>query len=312
MPTAPAIEKAQAQVCDLCGSDAYQVFATRGRWGSKLTTVICRDCGLVYSNPRPSEEENAEFYKRNYWGIYKGQTEPGEAFFNRRIPKIKSMLSRLKPFLRPGVSVLEIGSGAGALLWSIKQTCNGDGQFVGIEPHQAHARFCREAKGLNVYPGLLEEIAPKFKKRSFDLVVMNHVLEHTISPTRVFETVKSLLKPDGVFVVEVPNIAAPGSRLSHFFHVAHHYNFSPNTLRRLGLKTGFSVEQVEELDGDLPRTRLFAIFRNTPEPAPRSEVKSLRDDPEQRSRDLHRYNQWYWVTLASLRKKIIHLFRQLS
>lgn len=310
MPTASSKKKPETQVCDLCGSDSHQVFATKGRWGSQLTTVICKKCGLVYSNPRPSAEENAEFYKRNYWGMYKGQTEPGESFFNRRIPKIKSMLSELKPFLSSGVNVLEIGSGAGALLWSIKQTCNGEGQFVGIEPHEVHAKFCREQKDLNVYPGLLEEVAPKFKKKSFDLVVMNHVLEHTISPTSVFNTVKGLLKPGGTFVVEVPNIAAPGSRLSHFFHVAHHFNFSPATLQRLGMKTGFSVVRVDELDGDLPDTRLFAIFKNQKDKNPEVAEESMRDDPEERSRNLHRYDQWYWVTLASFRKKITHFFRQ--
>ncbi len=302
--------KPVTQVCDLCGCASYQIFSTRGRWGSSLTTVICQECGLVYSNPRPSPEENAEFYKRSYWGMYKGQSEPGESFFNRRIPKIKPMLEELRAFLKPGVNVLEIGSGAGALLWSIKQTCNGVGQFVGVEPHEVHAKFCREKKELNVYPGLLEEVAPKFKKKSFDLVVMNHVLEHTISPTSVFETVKGLLRPGGTFVVEVPNIAAPGSRLSHFFHVAHHYNFSPRTLQRLAMKGGFAVNRVEELDGDLERTRLFGVFQNVPDQRPNVSERFIRDDPNERMDALNRYDQWYWITLASIRKKFTHWLRQ--
>ena len=309
MPSAPPKSVLETQVCDLCGCPSYQIFATTGRWGSSLTTVICQECGLVYSNPRPSAEENAEFYKRNYWGLYKGQSEPGESFFNRRIPKIKSMLNELRPFLKPGVSVLEIGSGVGALLWSIKQTCNGVGQFVGVEPHEVHAKYCRTKKELNVYPGLFDEVSPKFEKQSFDLVVMNHVLEHTISPTQIFESVKELLKPGGTFVVEVPNIAAPGSRLSHFFHVAHHYNFSPRTLQRLGMKTGFKVNRIDELNGDLERTRLFGIFKKEDAQQPDISERFIRDDPTERMEALHRYDQWYWVTLASLRKKFTHWLR---
>ncbi|MCX6995450.1 MAG: hypothetical protein NTY13_06620, partial [Chlamydiae bacterium] len=60
------IAKEFKQVCDLCGSGQYQVFATRGRGGSKLTTVICSDCGLVYTNPRPTDHENANFYHTSY------------------------------------------------------------------------------------------------------------------------------------------------------------------------------------------------------------------------------------------------------
>ena len=80
------------QVCDLCGSARYLVFATRGR-GAKLTTVICEDCGLVYTNPRPTERENAKFYHTSYWGAYKNQSVPDEKFFQRRLPKIRPMLA---------------------------------------------------------------------------------------------------------------------------------------------------------------------------------------------------------------------------
>ena len=41
-------------------------------------------------------------------------------------------------------------------------------------------------------------------------------------------------------------------RLDHlgvFFHVAHHYCFSPRTLHRLAQKTGFAVKRVDSLDG---------------------------------------------------------------
>src|SRR5882672_10128638 len=93
------------QVCDLCGSASHLVFARRGRHGSQLTTVICQGCGLVYTNPRVSEKENAEYYHKNYWGDYKDQSVPDEKFFRRRLPKIKPMLAQLRPFLRPGVKV---------------------------------------------------------------------------------------------------------------------------------------------------------------------------------------------------------------
>lgn len=307
--SAPADTKQETQVCDLCGCASYQIFATRGRWRSRLTTVICQDCGLVYSNPRPTEEENAEFYHREYWGMYKSQSKPNEKFFQRRLPKIKSMLAELAEHLRPGVRVLEIGSGAGALLWSIKRHCNDEGEFIGIEPHAGHAKYCRERKKLDVRPGLLEEVVPTLPKKHFDLVVMNHVLEHTVSPTWVFETVRKMLKPGGVFVVEVPNVNAPGSRLSHFFHVAHHFNFSPRTLEHLAGKTGYTVGRVDELDGDLPKTRLFGVFINKSSKNTNANG-ALIDDPDERAQALLQYDRWYWRTLASLRKKFTHWQRQ--
>ncbi|MBC8245253.1 MAG: class I SAM-dependent methyltransferase [Verrucomicrobia bacterium] len=123
------------------------------------------------------------------------QTVPDERFFRRRLPKIRPLLAQLQPFLRPGVKVLEVGCSVGALLWSMREKVGATGTFVGVEPHEGHAKFAREAKGLDVRIGLLDEISHKLKPASFDLIMMNHVLEHTISPTDVLLTCKKLLKP---------------------------------------------------------------------------------------------------------------------
>lgn len=298
------------QICDLCGSADFRVFATRGRHGLPLNTVICESCGLVYTNPRPSEEETAAFYRERYWGLYKGQTAPGERFFRQRLPKIKSMLAELRPFLKPGVAVLEIGCSVGALLLNIRGSLDGQGTFIGIEAHAGHAAFARKQKGLDVRNGLLHELAPSLASGSFDLAVMNHVLEHTVSPTNVLETVRGLLRPGGHLVAEVPNVEAPGSRLSNFFHVAHNYAFSPATLRRLALKTGYQVQRAEALDGDLPRTRLFGVFQKPAAANHRPQGELPRDDAAGRAEALRKYDRWYLLTAASLRKKVVHFKRQ--
>ena len=308
--TTPHASAATTQICDLCGSAAHQVFARRGRGGSRLTTVICSECGLVYTNPRLTEKENAEFYHSSYWGAYKNQSLPDERFFRRRLPKIKPMLAQLKPFLRPGVKVLEIGCSVGALLWSMKEFVGATGQFVGIEAHSGHSQFAREHKELDVRAGLLEEVSHKLPAAHFDLIVMNHVLEHTTSPTDILLKLKKFLKPHGMLVIEVPNIEAPGSRLAHFFHVAHHYCFSPRTLQRLAQKTGFKVRKIDALDGDLPGTRLFAVFEKPVTAEMAMPTRFIRDDPSERAAALRAYERWYWLTAASLRKKITHWQRQ--
>ena len=297
------------QLCDLCGTAEHLVFATKGRYGMDLTTAICDGCGLVYTNPRPSEAETEAFYHDQYWGKYKNQSKPDERFFKRRLPKIRPMHAELKPFLRPGASVLEVGCSVGALLSLIRESAPG-GTVIGIEAHTGHAAFAREEKGLDVRQGLLHELAPQLIKGSFDLVVMNHVLEHTLSPTEVLETLHGLLKPGGHLVLEVPNVEAPGSSLGNFFHIAHNYAFSPATIKRLATKTGFAILRVDALDGDLPRTRLFGVFQRpfTPGKAPNGDMP--RDNPEGRAEALRKYDRWYLLTAATLRKKVTHFRRQ--
>ena len=57
--------------CDLCGSNNYKTVATQTDLIHKSTKayfsiVECEDCGLNYTNPRPSPEEIGDFYVKSY------------------------------------------------------------------------------------------------------------------------------------------------------------------------------------------------------------------------------------------------------
>jgi 2-polyprenyl-3-methyl-5-hydroxy-6-metoxy-1,4-benzoquinol methylase len=297
------------QVCDICADEDFVVFRTSGRHGQPLQTVICNCCGLVYTNPRPSDADDPEFYKSRYWGDYRSKTTPDERFFRRRIPKVRDISVRCLQLLDDVESprVLEIGCGVGALSLLLHEGLDDGAEITAIEPSKGHSAFAKQRTGLDVRHGLLDEIASKLAAETFDLVVMNHVLEHVPSAREVCTCVLGLLCPGGRFVIEVPNVEQPGSRLSHFFHVAHNFNFSPATLRRLALSTGFEVESIEALDGDLPGTRLFAVLTKGRTP----ETSSLPSDgAAERAASLKRYGRWYTLTLASLRKKVTHAMRQ--
>jgi transcription elongation factor Elf1 len=52
--------------CNLCGSDNSVELFSNDSHGFGLHTVMCKNCGLVYLNPRPTSSE----YARLYSGIY--------------------------------------------------------------------------------------------------------------------------------------------------------------------------------------------------------------------------------------------------
>ena len=297
------------QVCDICACEHYLVFRTRGRHGKPLQTVICTGCGLVYTNPRPSDADDPEYYKSRYWHDYRSVIAPDEKFFQRRIPKVRGIAARCVRLLETVESprVLEIGCGVGALSLLLHEGLGESADITAIEPSKGHSAFAKQRTGLDVRHGLLDEIASELATASFDLVVMNHVLEHVTSARSVCDRVLELLRPGGCFVIEVPNVEQPGSRLSHFFHVAHNFNFSPATLRRLAMLAGFQVKSIESLDGDLPGTRLFAVLIKGDSP----DTSTLpADDAAQRASSLVCYGRWYWLTLATFRKKFTHARRQ--
>jgi SAM-dependent methyltransferase len=82
--------------------------------------------------------------------------------------------------------------------------------------------------------------------RPFDAVTCWHVLEHIERPAELARWVRRQLKPDGVFVVTVPNVAswqakASGRAWMHLDPPRHRYHFNPTNLRRLLNEAGFDV-----------------------------------------------------------------------
>jgi SAM-dependent methyltransferase len=121
-------------------------------------------------------------------------------------------------------------------------------QVHGIEPNRGYAEYSIGEYGLTVTVGFVQDAI--FPSASFDVVTMWHVLEHMEDPGAVLAQLGSWLKPDGMVVVEVPNVEATCQAPKNTFHEAHLYNFNVVTLRRLAKKQGLrEVRHVISRDG---------------------------------------------------------------
>src|SRR5262249_53138007 len=100
-----------------------------------------------------------------------------------------------------GLEILDVGCGSGTLLGLLKQR---GFQVRGVDFSAEAAAIAKSENGVNVAVGSIEEA--RFSNRSFDIVTLFHVMEHVTNPRRVLAEVARVLKPDGVVVLQVPNI----------------------------------------------------------------------------------------------------------
>jgi hypothetical protein len=67
--------------CELCGADnATPVITTRDYWhgvAGRFTFVRCNDCGLIYLNPRPTEDTIGHAYPAEYYS-YSADVTPSD------------------------------------------------------------------------------------------------------------------------------------------------------------------------------------------------------------------------------------------
>jgi len=98
-----------------------------------------------------------------------------------------------------------------------------------------------------------------FPPNSFAVITMFHVLEHVEDPSLVLSRLSRWLTPNGLVVVEVPNVEATCQAPNHRFHSAHLYSFNTVTLEAIGKKAGL-VPMDTKTSHD--SANLTCVFRN--------------------------------------------------
>ncbi|MFO0697626.1 MAG: class I SAM-dependent methyltransferase [Nitrospira sp.] len=217
--------------CNLCGGTEISILSRRSRSGNLLRTVICRACGLVWSDPRPHDAR--QFYEEQYRLAYKNTYSPKPKHVLRAGKVALSRFGKIEQLLTCRKAILDVGTGGGEfayLLQSLGHAVNG------VEPNRGYADHSIQQYGLTVQVGFVQDAT--FAPASFDIVTIWHVLEHTEDPGFILARLRSWLKPEGVLVVEVPNVEATCQAPQSTFHEAHLYNFNVVSLRRLAKKQG--------------------------------------------------------------------------
>lgn len=191
----------------------------------EYAVVKCRECGLVYVNPRPTEDEISSLYTDGY---YRADLTP-EELLNERKEQLLAKVDKVK-HLPPG-RLLDIGCQKGEFPFFMSQR---GWEVQGVEFFPGPPNLF----GLDIFYGNLADAA--FPSETFDLVTLWAVLEHVYHPREMLGEVQRILKPGGAVVLLVTNIhSIPGGFLRHDDIPRHTTLFSRRTLSRMLSATGF-------------------------------------------------------------------------
>jgi SAM-dependent methyltransferase len=101
---------------------------------------------------------------------------------------------------RSNLEVLELGCGFRATqLIALEPRLR---RGVGVDFQIAPEVMARD--NLTFYQGTIEEALPKLQTQTLDAVLLISVLEHLSDPLAVIQSVRGLLKPSGVLLINVP------------------------------------------------------------------------------------------------------------
>ncbi len=212
-----------------------------------IRTVICQGCALIFTNPRPDRATIEKFYSCHYRKFYESSEYPDHEYIESGEFEFRAevVYSHLKPFLselekaKKPIRVLDVGCSEGSILRKLNRTYPKLLDSHGIEPSPAFSDFARSYSGANIFTGSLEAfLSQPDRPNSFDLIILNHVLEHFEKPSEQLNMLHDCLADDGLIFIEVPNILGNWAGKA-MIHIAHLYQFSEHTLKIILSKCGF-------------------------------------------------------------------------
>jgi SAM-dependent methyltransferase len=242
-------------VCRACGADALAPILDLGRTPLAdrlltaqelerpdvlvpLTLVLCQSCSLAQIAETVAPEVL-------FGGDYPYFSSISSTLLEHSRANAEELMGRLG--LNAGSLVLEIASNDGYLLRNF--VARGV-PVLGIDPAAAPVRAAIEAgvPTLNTFFGraLAQEL--RAQGRMADLILANNVLAHVADLNGLVEGIATLLKPEGLAVLEMPYLAdlIDGGEFDTIYH-QHLCYFSVGALDRLFRRHGLFLQDVRRL-----------------------------------------------------------------
>ena len=232
------IDENQTDDCRICnsGEKATVLSGLKTDLGEVYRLSQCLDCSFISTSPVPSPETLQRYYDRNYW--LQRNSQASKLLFRFYAMRMAGIIRDIKQRVVPKARVLDWGAGDGSFLRLLDQQGY---ESYGID------RFSSPTSHQNLINASIDD-AP-FANEFFDVICCFHVLEHISNPVASVAKALKLLKPGGLFVVEVPNIASWGYKFFkktwYPLDIPVHLNhFSPSVLQKL-IETTCRIEVLQ-------------------------------------------------------------------
>ena len=212
-------------------NDPIKLYGAASGVRGTQTLVKCLNCNMIFESPRFSEEVILKGYRA-------AEDMGHDSQYALRVNSFFKALMKMAPCLpRKGATVLDIGSAGGAFLEAAKLFGYNP---IGLEP-SAYLATRASGRGFDVRQNTIH--TSTFEKEQFDMICLWDVLEHLVNPKRDLEIISQYLKPNGILLINFPDIGTFMARLTgrHFWWIisVHLHHFTKKTISKLFHETGY-------------------------------------------------------------------------
>lgn len=238
----------QCPTCKNKQFNNYMICDDHSVTGESFALVRCRNCQLVFTNPRPEESNLSKYYKSD---AYISHTDQANSIINLiykvirkyTLSKKVSLVTKLNS--RKG-SLLDFGCGTGDF---VKVASKSGWQAFGYEPDYDARKLASDKNP----SAIIESI--KQIPEELDIITAWHVVEHISDLKNTLSTLSKKLKVGGHLIIAVPNhqsfdANSYGEKWAAYDVPRHLYHFDSNSMKFLVKKLKLSLTDIQPMKFD--------------------------------------------------------------
>ncbi len=191
----------------------------------------CGSCDSEFLNPRPTESELPPFYPSDYHAYNENHTGVARMLVHLRA-RSRARLYRSLLGGRHG-RIFDVGTGDCRHFDELRRFLDIECAGVEIQPDVAAKG---RKRGYDVLEGTLEAADISGHLGRYDIVSMNHILEHVVYPQVMLSRAYQLLRPGGHLIGQLPTVSSWENKLFGHNWGGYHYPRHLQIPSRMGLQ----------------------------------------------------------------------------
>jgi SAM-dependent methyltransferase len=246
-----AVDYVPVPQCPLCGSNGRRAGAIRrasyrfgnldvAMPGAEAVLQVCASCALVWKDQMPTPQALGAILTAAAQDVWSdiGRDDPAAEW--------------VRPYLTPGASLLDFGTGHGDLLRLLAPDAARRSAFDAIRYPPAAQWVSGE-----YLTGLFEAPLPDWSGEPYDVVTALDVFEHFLDPNAALANLVALLRPGGRLIVETGDWRHYCGNLDRWYylhHFEHQLAWTRTTFDYAAARHGLTVIRYDQVDHKLRRT----------------------------------------------------------
>lgn len=250
--------------CPLCDNNNTELLYKR-QFANKAYDILpevynivcCRKCGFVFDDMDADENDFAKYYSISNKYVQSDCIGSGSMNladvlrYNNVIQCVKEYLGDLSS------SIADVGSGRGGLLKAFADASYNN--LTAYDNSPGCVEYIRKNYGFKAFQS---DIAHMDATVKYDLVCCCQVFEHLLNPKAVLKSIVSLIKPNGLIYLDVPE----ATRYAEFYSVPfcrydveHINHFSKYHLSQMIRNSGLEIIKFTSMESKFPSGTVMPI-----------------------------------------------------